>query len=175
MQGAVLQSSRCTLRQYEEGDEAALVAVANDPLVTRWMTSTFVYPYTETDATEWIRSNLGKEPVEHFAIIIEGCLAGGIGVTPWHGHRRGVAEFGYWLGRQYWGKGFATEAGHLCVKYAFEKHALRRLESHVFEPNADSVRVIEKLGFSREAILRAGVVDREGRVLDCYLFAKLRT
>ena len=139
------------------------------------MTSTFVYPYSEKDAREWIRGNLGKEPVEHFAIIIEGCLAGGIGVTPWRGHRRGVAEFGYWLGRQYWGKGLATEAGHLCVEYAFEKHGLRRLEAHVFAPNVDSARVLEKLGFFREAILRDGVVDRDGIVLDSYLYVKLRT
>jgi ribosomal-protein-alanine N-acetyltransferase len=74
---------------------------------------------------------------------------------------------------KYWGRGITTAASLLLVKHAFEVRGLRRLEAHVFAPNTGSARVLEKCGFAKEATMRQRVTDREGNVLDAYLYAKL--
>jgi [ribosomal protein S5]-alanine N-acetyltransferase len=103
-----------------------------------------------------------------------GIPAGGIGLRPQLGEGYGVAECGYWLGRRFWGNGLATEALRLILPYAFEERRLRRVEAYVFATNPASARILEKCGFKREGVLREAVSDREGAVLDAWLFARLR-
>ncbi|MDE2573525.1 MAG: GNAT family N-acetyltransferase [bacterium] len=61
----------------------------------------------------------------------------------------------------------------IMSQYAFTDLGMRRLEAHVFAPNAASARVLEKCGFSLDGILRSGATDREGKVEDYLLYAKL--
>ena len=53
---------------------------------------------------------------------------------------------GYWIGRQHWGKGFATEASRALIEIA-KTLKLPRLEASHFLDNPASGRVLEKLGF----------------------------
>jgi len=169
----VLTTARCVLRPYRRDDVADLAAIANDFEVARWMTASFPHPYTVADATTWIAMTSVEDPVDNFVIEIDGALAGCVGLRPQYGESRGVAEFGYWLGRPYWGRGFATEAARAIVAHAFAARGLRRLEAHVFAPNIASAYVLEKCGFTREAILREAVVDRNEVVVDAWLYARL--
>ena len=52
---------------------------------------------------------------------------------------------------------------------------MRRLEAHVFAANRASARVLDKTGFTREAVLRGGLVERDGTPCDAWLYAKLRS
>lgn len=139
------------------------------------MNATFPHPYTPGDARAWVAKASIEDPTDNFAIEVDGALAGGIGLRPLAGESLGVAEFGYWLGQRSWGRGLATEAARLLVRYAFRVRGLRRLEAYVFAPNLASARVVEKSGFRREAILREAIVDREGAVMDAWLYAQLRS
>lgn len=168
----MLIGKRCLLRPYRMADAEPLAAIANDELVTRWMTRRFPYPYTLADATAWLAR---QNPAETFAVEVGGRLAGGVGIRSDDGECAGVAEFGYWLGRAFWGRGIATEAAGLAADYVFAAFRLRRLEAHVFGRNAASAHVLEKCGFIREATLRRRLVDRDGNVDDCYLYARLAT
>jgi RimJ/RimL family protein N-acetyltransferase len=170
-----LRGGRCSLRSYRTADAAALAALADDVAVARWMTARFPHPYTLEDARIWIAHTLGESPIDSFAIDVDGELAGGAGITPHTDERRGSAEFGYWLGRAFWGRGIATEAARLLAAHAFADRALRRLEAHVFVANHASARVLEKCGFSREAVLREAYVERDGTVRDGLLYARLRS
>ncbi len=60
---------------------------------------------------------------------------------------RGQAEVGYWVGRPYWGRGYASVAVCEAVRIAFEEMGLRRLYAHVLAHNPASARVLEKAGF----------------------------
>ena len=73
-----------------------------------------------------------------------GELLGVVGLAP-HADR---VEFGYWLGREHWNRGIATEAGRAVLSYAFGAAALTRIVSGCFEGNGRSSRVLEKLGFA---------------------------
>ena len=169
-----LQGRLCRLRPYRTEDAPALQRQADDYLVARWMTQRFPHPYTLTDAQEWIGRSQSDPRATYAVIDVDGALAGGIGFERFEVERHGVAIFGYWLGRSYWGRGVATEAARMLADYALTIAGLRRLEASVFEENAASIRVLEKCGFTLEGRLRWLYLDRDGAVCDAFLYAKLR-
>ena len=169
----MLQGAICTLRRYRGDDLDALVEIANDPNVTRWMTAGFPYPYTPRDGERWLDIATLDDPPNNLVIEAGGAFAGAIGILPRSGEHHGSAIFGYWLGRRFWGRGIATDAARTMARYAFQSRGLRRLEASVFVPNAASARVLEKAGFTLEGRLRESYVNRDGTVCDALVYARL--
>ena len=64
------------------------------------------------------------------------------------------AELGYWITPDEQGNGYATEAAELCLTHAFDELGLHKVWARTVEDNAASKRVLEKLGFQREGVLR---------------------
>ena len=141
-------------------------------MVARWMTRRFPHPYTRADAEAWVAIAAGAAP-QHFAVEVDGALAGGIGFTPYEDERSGSGFFGYWLGRGYWGRGIGTDAARMFSQYVFRDGGLRRLEATVFAPNVASARVLEKCGFALEARLPAYYLDRSDVVCDGLLYGRV--
>ena len=174
MSEIVLEGRLCRLRPYRAGEGRAICDVADDFMVSRWMTRSFPHPYTKRDADEWIAlTNGGARQGRHFAIEVDGILTGGAGFDPLEGERSGTAIFGYWLGRVYWGRGIGTDAARTLSNYALRNEGLRRLEASVFAQNIASAKVLEKCDFALEGTLRAFYVDRSGAACDALLFARL--
>jgi RimJ/RimL family protein N-acetyltransferase len=169
----VLAGALCTLRPYRPDDVDGLIAVADDPLVSRWMTAGFPSPYTRADAEWWVGQAVADAAPHNFVIVANGAFAGGVGIQPLDGESHGVALFGYWLGRAYWGRGLATDAARTLARYALRDVGLRRLEASVFAPNTVSMRVLEKAGFTLEARMRDGYLQRDGTVCDKIMYARL--
>lgn len=86
-------------------------------------------------------------------------------------HRR--AEIGYSVRRDRWGRGIGTRAVAVLVRFAFERLALRRLEADVDPRNGASLRLLEKLGFQREGLLRERC-ETPDEVQDSVMFGLLR-
>lgn len=163
----------CVLRPWRDGDQPSLVRNADNRRVWRNMTHTFPHPYTLDDANWWL-SVANEDPRSlHLAIEVDGQAVGGIGAIAGSGVASGTAEFGYWLGESYWGRGLATAAAS-----AFKDHLLRagrfsRLQAAVFAWNPASMRVLEKIGFVREGVLRQSVT-KDGELIDSVLYAYTR-
>jgi len=83
-----------------------------------------------------------------------------------------TAEFGYWMGEPYWGRGIATAAVSAVAPYALRHFHLARLQSPVFDWNPASMRVLEKCDFQREGVLRRSIV-KDGELVDQVLYARL--
>lgn len=64
------------------------------------------------------------------------------------------AELGYWIAPDYQGEGYATEAAGLCLVHAFDELGLHKVWARTIEDNEGSKRVLEKLGFQQEGVLR---------------------
>jgi RimJ/RimL family protein N-acetyltransferase len=99
------------------------------------------FPARSWDAftTHWARI-LDDDTTVNRTVLVDGQVAGSIASFPQHGER----EVGYWLGREFWGRGIATEALR-----AFLTDELRRpLYAHVARHNLASRRVLEKCGFT---------------------------
>jgi len=144
-----LRTERLTLRPLELTDAARMGALTSDPGVAR-MTGGIPCPNPAIAAEGWIllrhaRAPLGVE--HHFAIDLAGHgLIGVIGAFRRPEEIRVGWEIGYWLGRPYWGCGFATEAGEAFIAHLRERRMTPLFASH-FDDNPASGRVLAKLGF----------------------------
>ena len=82
------------------------------------------------------------------------------------------ADMGYRLNKNYWGKGYATEAGQAIVDFSFDTLKLERLQIRCFKNNPPSVRIAQKLGFTQEGLIRNGVILNV--MTDYFIFGLLR-
>jgi RimJ/RimL family protein N-acetyltransferase len=102
----------------------------------------------------WEKNILGNPDNIAQTILVDGEVAGNIGSWP----QEGVRLVGYWIGKEYWGKGVATGALAAFLKLVTD----RPLRAHVAEHNAGSIRVLEKCGFTveeRVEVASDGVVE----------------
>lgn len=162
-----------SLRDWRADDAQTLVIHANDAQVARCLGERFPHPYTHDDATAFIAHALHSAHEKSYAIEINGEVAGCVGVNPGQGVERFSAELGYWLGRAYWGEGIMTAAVRALLPRAWCELRLYRVQARVFADNPASMRVLERCGFAREAVLRRQVVKGE-RLLDLHVFAITR-
>lgn len=138
-----IQTQRLRLRLLTMQDAPAIARYAGDADVAR-MVSRLPVPYFVCAAEGWImtlnaRAPLGEDHVR--AIEADGAFVGVIGA---HQQRAGLFEIGYWLGKPFWGRGYASEALGGFVDAA---RALGALEAGHFIDNPASGRVLAKNGF----------------------------
>jgi len=136
-----MRTRRLVLREFEACDASRIAELAGDWDIAR-MTARIPFPYSETLAHQWIGGLERGEFVR--GVEFEGELIGAVGYMP---HDDGSAEIGYWIGKPWWGRGFATEAGDALVRYCFARARIGRLTCCHFVDNPASARVIAKLGF----------------------------
>jgi len=165
-----LECEKSVIREWAPSDKAALVRFANNRKIWRNLAHVFPHPYTDADADWWFSFLAQMPEPTSWAIEIDGLAVGAIGVTLREGIYLKCAEFGYWLGEPYWGRGIMTEAVKAVSSYVMRRFGLIRLEAPVFEWNPASMRVLEKCGFVREGVLRASAV-KDGQVIDRVLYA----
>jgi RimJ/RimL family protein N-acetyltransferase len=158
------------LRSWQKDDLKALLRHANNPKIAANLRDQFPHPYTRRDYLEYAQV---QEPETSFAIEYGGEAAGGVGFLIGRDIARTSAEMGYWLSEELWGRGIATRAATAMSEWAFENYELTRVFALAFSQNAASIRVLEKAGFEREALLRRSAI-KNGVVLDQILFAKVR-
>ena len=169
-----LQLGPAVVREWRAGDASDLRAQADDRGVWINMRDAFPHPYGLEDAHRFIGQALARSPATFFAVEADGRVAGGIGYLPHRDVERIGAEVGYWIGREFWGRGLATAALRLVTAHAFAAHwDLRRLYAVPYATNPASARVLEKAGYRREGTLRQSAL-KDGRVLDQWMYAIVR-
>ena len=168
-----MSGPRVRLRPFEARDADAVVRRLDDREVWLNLTDQIAHPYTRAHADAWIEQCAAQTPTQHFAIDRDGEAIGAAGFDRLGDLARLIAEVGYWLGRDCWGQGYATEALGLLAGHALAEFDFVRLQAHVLAWNPASARVLEKNGFAREATFERGAV-KDGRVLDSWLYVRLR-
>lgn len=157
------------VRPWETRDAGAMVRHANNPAVSRFLSTRFPNPYTLDDAARWFAFLQAQDDPEGWAIEIEGAAVGGIGFRRGEGEFAHSAELGYWLGEAHWGRGVMTRAVRAALPVAVHRWGLSRVTAYAASANAGSVRVLEKAGFVREGLMRARAI-RDGVVQDHLVF-----
>jgi RimJ/RimL family protein N-acetyltransferase len=135
-----INTERLHLRPFRKSDAAEFTRLAGDWAVAS-MTSDIPHPLSKSQAMAWLRPGRGEV---RFAIELNGRLIGGVG---FYRRRSGAAELGFWLGRPWWGRGYATEAAQAVVRHGFEVTGLPGFTSSHFAENWASAGVLRKLGF----------------------------
>ena len=158
------------LRPFQLSDLQSLVKYANNYNIAKNLSNKFPFPYTQDHGIAFINLALSAVPQEIFAIVVNGEVAGSIGVHPQQDFYCKNAEMGYWIAEDYWGKGIVPEAIKLMVAYGFRTFDITRIFARTFDTNIKSQRVLEKTGFKLEAEL-AGTFYKNGTVYDELIYA----
>ena len=170
-----VQTSRLTIRLVTQADLPALLEYNSDDTVTRYL------PYASwkgmADAHEWLgraEARLAaREALQFVAVLREtGGVIGSCLLFHFDESSR-RAEIGYLLGRKHWGAGYMLEAMEALVDFAFAHMNLRRLEAEIDPRNTASAKLLERLGFAREGVLRERW-DLKGELSDSGLYGMLR-
>ena len=139
----VLETKRLTLRAPRLEDAKTVATLANDRRIAE-NTARIPHPYRMSDAESFITgaNKAGGEAV--FLITLhDETVIGACGIVP----QEQTPELGYWLGLEYWGQGYATEALHAVIDYAFADLTHEALQAGARVTNPASRRVLEKCGF----------------------------
>ncbi|CAN5325820.1 GNAT family N-acetyltransferase [soil metagenome] len=161
------------LRQWTMADLESLVENANNSNISKFMNDGFPNPYTNEDGKKFIEFAMPGNPINIFAIEVNGKAVGGIGIHPQQDVMRKNAELGYWLGEQYWGNGIISKAIKEIVEYAFKNFDITRIYARPFSNNIPSQKVLEKAGFVLEATI-ADSIFKNDIFLDELIYAVRR-
>jgi ribosomal-protein-alanine N-acetyltransferase len=174
----VLETERLLLRPLTPADAPAVFLYCSNPAVTRF---TLFETHQTIDDSRWFveqyaQSRYATREPDPFGIVRKGdpvpTLIGAIGAH-WASQPNGTMELGYALAEPYWGRGLVAEAARAVMRYVFTEYAVERLQARVIVGNDASERVLAKLGFTREGVLRS-VVLRRGRYWDLAMYSLLR-
>lgn len=170
-----LTTARLRLRPVDETDAGDLVALHTDRVVLRyWDDPPWAGPEVAADFVR--RSHAVAADGTGARVVVErvddGAFLGWCGVNGWNA-QHGTARVAYIYRQEAWGHGFATEAAEALLGWAFEALPLRRVQTEVDPRNGASARVLEKLGFVREGLLREDCVV-EGEVSSSWVYGLLR-
>lgn len=151
-----LESERLVLRRLEIADVPDIEKLAGDRYIAE-TTLNIPHPYPEGVAESFIvhsQRAMESGSAYNFAITWQdqSNLIGVIGLEIAPEYKR--AELGYWLGRPFWGKGFASESARRIVRFGFEDLKLHRIFAACFSRNVASMRVMQKAGMIYEGTLR---------------------
>jgi RimJ/RimL family protein N-acetyltransferase len=167
---AELAGERVRLRRWRPSDADALVRCCNDPEIRRWLPPIPI-PYTAGDAEAFIEAARSEEAGKlRFAIELADIpVAGSIGartVAP------GVVQIGYWVAPEARRAGVAGEALTTLVRWAARRTGVARVQVFTDTENVASMRVAERAGCRREAVLR-NWYDLRGERRDAAMFSLL--
>lgn len=131
-----IMTNEVTLREVHEGDLPIFFEQQLDPEATHMA----AFPARAYDAfmAHWAKS-MAQEATILKTILFQGNVAGNIVCWEDSGER----QVGYWLGKEYWGKGIASAALSQFLRHVKE----RPLYAHVAKHNIASIRVLQKCGF----------------------------
>lgn len=170
-----IHTQRLLLRPLQASDDQALMAIFGDPVVMRywatppWDSVAVAQALIATDQAagadaDWLRLGLVRRSDDRL-----------LGTCTLFDHvpssRR--AEMGYALAREAWGQGLMHEALTALLDHGFERWKLNRVEADIDPRNTASARVLERLGFRAEGLLRERWIVA-GEVSDSTLYGLLR-
>ena len=135
----------CTIRPWRMSDAMDLAAALSDPAILNNLRDGLPYPYTEKDAEDYITAMLcaDKSAVFAYAICLEDRAVGSIGAFRQSNIHFRTAELGYYLAREYWGRGIVTEAVRQLCERVFAQTDILRIYAEPFSDNVGSRRVLD--------------------------------
>ena len=141
-----IRTERLLIKTPEIDDKFELTQLINDKDVIKWL-SEIPFPYTLCHAEEFIersRERVLKQESYNFMIFQDKKMIGGVGLS---GFNNKSCQVGYWLGKKYWGNGFATEALKSILDFGFDQLSLEKIYAAYKIGNEGSIRVLNKSGF----------------------------
>ena len=170
-----LETDRLLLRPFESGDAETVQRLVNDPDIVA-TTRALHFPYPEGAAARWIAHQpeewlAGRAVIFAISLKRTGLVIGTVGLEIEAADER--AELGYWIDPAFWNRGYASEAAQAVVEFGFRQLGLNRVMAEHMVHNPASGRVLAKVGFRPEGVLRQHA-RKWGRFYDVAVFGLVR-
>jgi len=171
----VLSTDSLTLRPFAREDLPEILVLVQEREVAA-TTLNIPYPCGEAEINDWFqlqRRELEEGKGLRWAVRLTTSdeLIGAMKLATHPEYES--AELGYWIGKPYWGRGFASEAAQKVVNYAFSTLELNRIEAHAMVENIGSVKVLRKLGLQEEGY-HPQMIKKWGEFKDVKTYGLLR-
>lgn len=161
------KGEKIRLREYRKEDIKLALEYLNDAEIKRNLTPAIPFPYTLEDEEKWYESNTALKDTYNFAIetlegkeYIGGC---GINKVDW---KNSNVVVGIFIGnKEYWNKGYGTDAMKVLVKFIFEQMNINKIKLNVYSFNERAIKSYEKCGFKIEGVLRKEIY-KDGKYHD---------
>ena len=162
---------RLVLRPFSQKDAKRVQLLAGDENIASGAIN-LPYPYIDGIAESWINTHEnefinGNSMILAITLKDNGTLIGSLGIylNKKHDH----AELGYWVGKDYWGNGYCSEAVKGIVNYAFDTIKLNKIFAYFLHRNPASGKVLTKNGFKSEGFLKQHVkYNNKYEDIECY-------
>lgn len=167
----LIYTERLILRPLKRIDARVIQFLAGEKIISA-NTLSIPHPYPEGLAEKWIGSleqefSQGKNIVFGIAENNNGNLMGSIGLKIDKDAKR--AELGYWIGKDYWGQGYCSEAARNLVEYGFSELGLSEIYACHFDGNNASGKVLTNIGMTYEGI-KKDYVKKGARSIDVHFY-----
>lgn len=160
------ETNRLFLRLFEISDAKMVQTLAGNEEVAS-TTLSIPHPYPDGAAESWIervRNASQTGDIYSFAMVnkadkmVIGCVSLRVSKSD------NQAELAYWVGRPFWGQGYATEAAQMVVKFGFKELNLNYINAAAMSRNPASYKVMQKIGMkpidnNPKQVLKAGVYE----------------
>ncbi|MED4453097.1 GNAT family N-acetyltransferase [Metabacillus fastidiosus] len=158
-----LQTERLILRPFKLEDAPRVQELAGDKEVAK-TTLGIPHPYPIEAAENWIKNHpqlIKNGDVYPLAIVLRdnSLVVGTMTLRVDKQHNKG--ELAYWVGKNYWGNGYATEAARAIMNFGFEELILNRIWATALSKNPASIKVMKKVGMEIEGTLKQPILQAE--------------
>jgi ribosomal-protein-alanine N-acetyltransferase len=151
-----LQTQRLILREMNVKDAEFVFKHFSNEKICEYLYDEDVFTSMD-EALELIESYSNPEGKQHnrWGIVRkkDNSLIGTCGFHCWDGVNH-IAEIGYDLWHECWGQGYMSEALEVVIESGFQNMSLNRIQAYVALENDNSARLLEKIGFKKEGIIR---------------------
>lgn len=174
----VIETKRLILRPITLVDAPAIFEYASNPNVSRYVLWNPHRTIADSEAfvKKYAFANYQKEIPEPWGVTVKengNKVVGTVGCR-WASQNWKSMDLGYLLAETLWGKGIAAEAARAAIGWIYANYDVNRIQARCQVPNVGSARVMEKLGMTREGVLRASEF-KEGQFIDMYYYSILRS
>lgn len=171
-----LDTPRLILREATPSDRDGLFALYADEEVMRYLPLDPFESVEEADDEMGWHRRIFKEQTGLRWMIEERTTGAFVGTCGFLGIERqhNRMEIGYDLAREHWGKGYMPEAVRAVLDFGFGPLAANKIEARIDPDNAASIRLMDKLGFVREGLLRQHELEK-GHYVDLAAYSILKS
>jgi RimJ/RimL family protein N-acetyltransferase len=169
----MILGEKTRLRAIEREDIPTFVRWFNDPEVRQYLE--MYLPMSRAEEEQWFEAYLKDNTSRIFAIVDadDGVTIGNVGLHGLDWKNRSATLGIVIADKEYWGRGYGSDAITTLLDFAFGEMNLHRIELSVYEFNQRAMRCYEKCGFRHEGRAREAFY-RGGRYHDTFLMAILR-
>lgn len=169
-----IRTKRLILRMFQKTDAEAVTKLCNNYNIYK-NTLYIPYPYSKECALSWIENhmdNFNDNKLYEFAITDRETeeLYGAIALSNNQHFNNG--EIAYWIGEEFWGNGYATEASESILKFAFIEKQYHKVYARHFVSNPASGKVLQKIGMIKEGILIEHIL-KENKYEDLVYYGRI--